>query len=88
MKVEWDTDKEASNLNKHGVDFEEASTALLDPMALAREDEDSEGEPRWIIIGMSQKNRLLTLIYTVRLENSIRIISARKATRTEATYYA
>ncbi len=88
MKIEWDSGKAASNITKHGIDFEEASTALLDPMALASEDTDSEGEARWVIIGMSQKTRLLTVVYTVRFEDSIRIISARKATRKEAKYYA
>ncbi len=88
MKIEWDSRKAASNLTKHGIDFEEASSVLLDPMALATEDEDSEGESRWLIIGLSQKTRLLTVVYTIRFEDSIRIISARKATRKEAKYYA
>ena len=57
-------------------------------MALATEDADSQGEARWVIIGMSQKTRLLTVVYTIRFEDSIRIISARKATRKEAKYYA
>jgi len=47
MEIEWDSDKADSNLKKHGVSFEEAATALLDPMALAQEDGSSEGEPRW-----------------------------------------
>lgn len=46
MDVEWDTDKAESNLAKHGVTFDEAATALLDPMALAQEDEDAQGEAR------------------------------------------
>ena len=53
MEIEWDSDKADSNLKKHGVSFEEAATALLDPMALAQEDAASEGEPRWVLIGMS-----------------------------------
>jgi hypothetical protein len=53
MDIEWDADKADSNLKKHGVSFEEAATALLDPMALAQDDAASEGEPRWVLIGMS-----------------------------------
>ena len=46
MEIEWDSDKADSNFKKHEVSFEEAATALLDPMALAQEDVASEGEPR------------------------------------------
>jgi uncharacterized DUF497 family protein len=68
--------------------FEEAATSLLDPQALAREDADSKGEARWLLIGMSASARLLTVVYTLRDEDRIRVISARKATRKEAEYYA
>jgi len=88
MEIEWDLEKATSNLQKHGVTFEEASTALLDPLALAQEDATSEGEPRWVLIGMSARARLLTVIYTLRRPERIRLISARKATRKEANYYA
>ena len=88
MEIEWDSEKATSNLQKHGVSFEEASTALLDPLALAQEDATSEGEPRWVLIGMSARARLLTVIYTLRRPERIRLISARKATRKEANYYA
>ena len=88
MDVEWDPGKAAENLKKHGVRFEEAATSLLDPIALAQEDESSEGEARWVLIGMSTNARLLTVVYTLRDENRIRLISARKATRKEASFYA
>ncbi len=88
MAIEWDADKAAANFKKHGVRFEEAAAALLDPQALAQEDGDSEGEARWLLIGMSANARLLTLVYTLLDEDRIRIISARKATRQEAKYYA
>lgn len=88
MQVEWDSDKAASNLRKHGVAFEEAVTCLLDPNALAREDERAAGEARWILIGMSTSARLLTVVYTLRGDERIRLISARKSTRREAQYYA
>jgi uncharacterized DUF497 family protein len=55
---------------------------------LAREDADSKGEARWLLIGMSASARLLTVVYTLRDEDRIRVISARKATRKEAEYYA
>ena len=56
--------------------------------ALAQEDAHSEGEARWILIGMSASARLLTVVYTLRDEKRIRLISARKATRKEGVYYA
>lgn len=71
-----------------GVTFEEASTVLLDPQGLAQEDSLSEDESRWVVIGMSAKARLLTVVYTLRREDRIRLISARKATRKEAGFYA
>ena len=88
MEIEWDVAKAASNLAKHGVSFEEAATALLDPNALAQEDRSATTEARWILIGMSVRPRLLTVIYTVRPEDRLRLISARKSTRREASYYA
>ena len=84
IDIEWDADKAVANFKKHGVRFEEAATSLLDPQALAQEDVDSEGETRWLLIGMSASARLLTVVYETR----IRLISARKATRKEAGYYA
>ena len=88
MDIEYDPVKVKSNLKKHGVSFEEAATALYDPMALVQEDTDSIGENRWIFIGLSSQTNLLTVVYTLREEEIIRIISARKATRKEAEYYA
>jgi uncharacterized DUF497 family protein len=88
MDIEWDADKAVANLKKHGVRFEEAATSLLDPQALAQEDGDSEGEVRWVLIGTSASARLLTAVYTLRNENRIRLISARKATRKEVASYA
>jgi len=86
MDIEWDADKAVANFKKHGVRFEEAATSLLDPQALAQEDPGSEA--RWLLIGMSASARLLTVVYTLRDEDRIRVISARKATRKEAEYYA
>jgi hypothetical protein len=83
MDIEWDKAKAAANLKKHGVGFEEAATALLDPMAFAREDDATESESRWVLLGMSNRPRLLTVVYTLRGRDRIRLISARKATRKE-----
>jgi uncharacterized DUF497 family protein len=88
MQIEWDPEKAESNLANHGVSFEEAATSLLDPMALVQEDADAEGETRWMLVGISAQARLLTVIYSLRGEERIRLISARKATRKEAKYYA
>jgi uncharacterized DUF497 family protein len=89
IRIESDPVKAKSNVKKHGISFEEAETALLDPLALAQEDNDSKQEKRWVLIGMSSSARLLTVVYTLRdNDNVIRLISARKSTRKEASYYA
>ena len=88
MEIEWDAAKAATNLKKHGVSFEEAATSLLDPLSLAQEDDTSVGEARWVLVGMSASARLLTVVYTLRAADRIRLISARHATRKEASYYA
>ena len=87
VDIEWDPAKAASNLKKHGISFEEASTVLLDPNALAQPDTSST-EERWLLMGMSSEARLVTLVYTLRGEDRIRLISARKTTRKEAKHYA
>jgi uncharacterized protein len=88
MEIEWDAAKAATNLKKHGVSFEEAATALLDPLAITQEDGSSTGESRWVLVGMGAAARMLTVVYTLRGEERIRLISARKATRKEASFYA
>lgn len=88
MQVEFDPKKAAANLKKHGVSFDEASGSLLDPFALVREDEGSEGEERFVLVGRSREGRMLTVCYTLREEDVIRLISARRATRREEGQYA
>lgn len=88
MEVEWDPRKASSNETKHGIEFEEAATCLLDPNALAFEDESAEDERRWILVGLSSRANLLTVVYTLRNEDRIRLISARTATRKEIKSYA
>jgi uncharacterized protein len=87
MDFEWDEAKAASNLQKHGVGFEEAQTVFENPLAVIFDDEaHSEEEDREIIIGHSKQNRLLLVSFTDR-GTALRIISARIATRRERTDY-
>jgi uncharacterized DUF497 family protein len=87
MNIEWDTKKVKSNLGKHGVSFEEAATALSDPMAATGADPDhSTTENRYISFGVSEKGRLLVISHTEENE-TIRIISARKASKGERNLY-
>jgi uncharacterized DUF497 family protein len=74
IDIEWDARKASSNLRKHGVDFDEAASALFDPMAIAQEDTGSAQERRWVLVGMSARGRLLTVVYTFRNEEWIRLI--------------
>jgi uncharacterized DUF497 family protein len=87
VKFEWDPRKAASNLSKHGVSFQGALTAFADPVARIFDDEDhSVEEQREIIIGHSAKERLLVVSFTAQGE-SVRILSARKATRLKRKEY-
>ena len=87
MKFEWDKEKAASNLRKHGVSFKEASTAFADDLSLTGDDPDhSHGEYRLITFGVSSVGRLLVVSHTERTGH-IRIISARPATRAERKFY-
>jgi len=87
MNIEWDPKKAKSNLRKHGVSFEEAATALSDPMAATGVDPDhSIMEDRYVTFGVSEKGRLLVLSHTEEKE-TIRIISARKASKGDRELY-
>ncbi|MBA3016573.1 MAG: BrnT family toxin [Proteobacteria bacterium] len=84
---EWDLKKAKTNLGKHGVSFEEASTAFKDTLSLTIDDPlHSSDEKRLVLIGMSYNNSILVVVHTERGDN-IRIISARKATKKERKYY-
>lgn len=83
MTFEWDDEKAATNADNHGVSFDEAATVFVDPLYLIFADPDhSIEEGRFLIVGESAERRLLIVSYTQR-EDSIRLISAREATRTE-----
>ncbi|MBN8647576.1 MAG: BrnT family toxin [Caulobacterales bacterium] len=85
----WDNKKAKSNIEKHGVSFEEAKTVFYDEMALQYFDNiNSDTEDRFIMLGLSAKLRLLVVVYCERGEGDIiRIISARKATKNEGKNY-
>jgi len=84
----WDADKNLSNIEKHGVPFKEAATVFLDASASMFVDEDSLDEERFNIIGISGNLRLLMVCHCYREEDEIiRIVSARKATKTEEMHY-
>lgn len=91
MKFEWDLHKEASNIQKHGVSFEQASYVFSDPFALSTFDvEHSEMEDRWVLLGRPRSEVILVVIHTFRDKDgieSVRIISARKATKKERQAY-
>jgi uncharacterized DUF497 family protein len=89
LRFEWDRRKAASNKRKHGVSFEDASTAFSDENALVIGDPDhSEDEDRFVLLGLSSSLRLLVVCHCHRESDSvIRIISARKASRSEQEDY-
>jgi uncharacterized protein len=86
MSIEFDPIKAKSNVRKHGVGFAHAEQALLDPMAFTTEDPDAEGEQRFVTLGSDALGRVLVVIHTQRDERT-RLISARKASRKEASQY-
>ena len=87
LKFEWDKEKAALNLAKHGVSFEEAASVFGDPLSITFPDPDhSEGEKRMLTFGVSQEDRLLAVVHTER-GRAIRIISDRKTTRRERGIY-
>lgn len=89
MRFAWDMSKAALNKQKHGVSFEEAQTVFEDCEALRIFDPDhSEDEDRFLLLGMSSVLRLLVVCHCYRENDElIRIISARKATKKEASTY-
>lgn len=87
MDFEWDPDKAAANLRKHGVSFEEATTVFQDDLSLTGADPDhSAGEARLVTFGISGRGRLLVVAHTERGKR-IRVISARSVTRPERKIY-
>ncbi|MGR3292867.1 MAG: BrnT family toxin [Candidatus Scalindua sp.] len=89
VRFEWDGRKEKTNIKKHGISFDEASTAFYDENAIQFFDPDhSEGEDRFILLGISFKLKVIVVCHCFRKEETVvRIISARKADRGEEQEY-
>ena len=89
ITFEWDDKKAKRNFEKHEVSFEEAQTVFFDDMAIQFWDEThSDTEERFLMLGLSNKLRILLVVHCFRESDStIRIISARKAPKTETKYY-
>lgn len=86
-RFEWHGAKAAANRAKHKVTFEEAATVFGDPLGRITDDpRHSQGEDRFVLLGQSDRRRLLVVMFTERGE-AIHLISARKATRRERTKY-
>ncbi len=88
---EWDPVKAKTHLQKHGVSFEEAAEIFLDPLQLSMPDKQSELEERWITLDNTQAHQLRLVVHTFMTYHqeqvTIRIISARPATRHEQKHY-
>jgi uncharacterized DUF497 family protein len=85
MAYQWNRDKAAANLRKHGIDFADAVSVFSDDLAITIPDERFD-EERFITIGVDGFSRVLVVVYTMR-DDEIRLISARKATRHEQQQY-
>ena len=89
IEFEWDPDKAESNAHKHSVTFEEAKSVFFDEYARQFFDlEHSDFEDRFIMLGLSDRSRVLVVCHCERAEgNNIRLISARRATANERRNY-
>ena len=89
IEFEWNPSKAKSNIKKHGVSFEEAQSAFYDDLAVQFYDDFSHSEERFLLLGMSNLSRVLVVVHCERGETSdvLRIISARRATKSEQLYY-
>jgi len=88
MRFSWDPRKAAANLKKHGVSFDEASTAFGDPVSITIPDPDhSDDDTRFLLVGQSALQRTLVVVHAELTESDIRLISARLAGRRERRSY-
>ncbi len=89
MRFEWDHNKNKTNQRKHGISFEEAKTVFYDDYAVLFDDPDhSQEEDRFLIIGLSQREKQCIVRHCYRESDEIiRIISARKETKSETAFY-
>lgn len=86
MSYEWDPVKAESNLLKHGIDFADAVAVLEDEQALWREGIGDWVEDRYVAVGIDHLGRVLVVVFTIR-GDTIRLISARLATKNERSHY-
>ena len=87
MQFEWDPRKAGANVRRRRLTFDEAATALEDPLSTTYPDDaHSEDEPRFVTIGASHRGQIVVVAHTER-NDTIRIISARRATRREREFY-
>jgi uncharacterized protein len=87
MRFEWDSKKEKTNLQKHGVCFEDAKSALSCGLVVVLKEDNDSGEERYVYMGMCKKLKVLVVVVAYPDEEVTRIISARKANKTERKYY-
>lgn len=86
MKITWDPQKAETNLQKHKIRFSDAEMVLSDPFAMTLEDQDVLSEQRFVTIGTDAVGRTIVVVYSYR-GDTIRLISARKATSREREHY-
>ena len=87
MRFEWDEDKNAENIRKHGLDFADAWQVFQNPMLVKLDDREDYSEDRWIAIGIMSSGIVVVFIFTEKYQETIRMISMRKATKNERTRY-
>lgn len=89
LRFDWDPAKAAANLRKHGISFDEAQTVFLDEHALILVDPDHSGqEERFVLLGLSSVLRVLVVVHCYRDDEAVlRLVSARRATRSERAQY-
>lgn len=87
MRFEWDEKKNNENIRKHRLDFADAWQVFENPLLAKLDERENYGEDRWIGIGMMSNGIVIVLLFTEREQETIRIISMRKATKNERTRY-
>lgn len=87
MRFEWDEKKNNENIRKHRLDFADAWQVFENPLLAKLDERENYGEDRWIGIGMMSNGIVIVLLFTEREQETIRIISMRKATKNELTRY-
>jgi uncharacterized DUF497 family protein len=87
MRFEWDENKNAGNIRKHGLDFADVWQVFQNPMLVKLDDREDYDEDRWIGIGIISSGIVVVFIFTEKDQETIRMISMRKATKNERTRY-